>query len=59
MTQRGTCLPAPVSEKKEGVEGVVATADSLVGRHLAIRLNSVLKAVQLPASVSGLDTALA
>ena len=46
------------SLREEGVEGVVATADSLVGRHLTIRLNAMLKAVQLPASVSDLDTAL-
>jgi hypothetical protein len=43
---------------KEGVERVIATADSLVGRHLAIRLNAVLEAVKLPASISGLDTSL-
>jgi hypothetical protein len=44
---------------KEGVEGVIATANSLVGRHLAIRLDTVLEAVQLPAGVSSLDSGLA
>ena len=44
---------------EEGVEGVVAAADGLVGRHLAIRLDAVLEAVQLPAGVARLDAALA
>ncbi len=44
---------------EESIEGVIATTCCLVGRHLAIRLDSVLKAVQLPASVAGLNTALA
>jgi len=43
---------------EEGVEGVVAAANSLVGRHLAIRLDAVLEAVKLPAGVTGLDTGL-
>merc|ERR1719502_2591024 len=44
---------------EEGVEGVVAAADGLVGGHLAIRLDAVLEAVELPAGVAGLDAALA
>ena len=44
---------------EEGVEGVVAAADGLVGRHLAVRLDAVLEAVQLPARVAGLDAGLA
>jgi hypothetical protein len=44
---------------EEGVERVIATADSLVGRHLTVRLNAVLKAVELPATVAHLDTGLA
>ena len=43
----------------DGVECVVATADRLVGRHLAIGLDAVLEAVELPAGVAGLDTGLA
>ena len=43
---------------EEGVEGIVATTDSLVGGHLAIRLNSVLQAEQLPAGVTDLNTSL-
>ena len=43
---------------EQGVEGIVTSTDSLVGRHLAIRLNAVLEAVKLPAAVSGLDTGL-
>jgi hypothetical protein len=45
--------------REEGVEGVIATSDGLVGRHLAIRLDAVLEAVKLPAGVASLDTALA
>ena len=44
---------------EEGVEGIITTTDSLVGRHLAVGLDSVLEAVELPATVSGLDTGLA
>jgi hypothetical protein len=43
---------------EEGVEGIIASSDSLVRRHLAVRLDSVLEAVKLPAAVSGLDTGL-
>jgi hypothetical protein len=44
--------------REEGVEGIIATTDGLVGGHLAIRLNSVLEAEQLPAGVAALDTGL-
>merc|ERR1711871_1155858 len=44
---------------EEGVESVVTATDGLVGGHLAVRLDAVLKAVQLPAGVAGLDTSLA
>jgi hypothetical protein len=37
---------------EEGVEGVVAATDGLVRRHLAIRLDAVLEAVELPAGVT-------
>merc|ERR1712023_531052 len=50
---------AGASLGEEGVEGVITTADGLVGRHLAIRLNTVLEAVKLPATVTDLATALA
>jgi hypothetical protein len=43
---------------EKGVEGVIATANGLVRGHLAIRLDSVLEAVKLPAGISGLDTSL-
>ena len=42
---------AGTSLREEGVEGVVAIADSLVRRHLAVRLDAVLQAVELPAGV--------
>merc|ERR1711977_585065 len=50
---------ASTSLGEEGVEGVVTTTDGLVGRHLAIRLDAVLEAVQLPATVTDLATTLA
>merc|ERR1711934_1303046 len=50
---------ASTSLGEEGVEGVVTAADGLVGRHLAVGLNAVLEAVELPAGVTGLDTGLA
>ena len=50
---------ARASLGKERVESVVAAADGLVGGHLAIRLNTVLEAVKLPAGIAGLDAALA
>jgi hypothetical protein len=42
---------AGTSLREEGVEGVVATTDGFVGWHLAIRLDAVLEAVKLPASL--------
>ena len=44
---------------EEGVEAVVSGPDGLVGGHLAIRLNAVLQAVELPAGVTDLATSLA
>ena len=37
---------------EKGVKGVVSTADSLVGGHLSVGLDSMLKAVELPARVT-------
>ena len=45
--------------REEGVEGVVAAADGLVRGHLAVRLDAVLEAVELPARVTALDAGLA
>merc|ERR1719446_2001667 len=50
---------ASASLGEEGVEGIVTATDGLVGGHLAIWLNAVLEAVELPASVTDLATALA
>jgi len=50
---------AGTSLGEEGVEGIIAATDGFVGGHLAIGLNAVLKAVELPAGVTSLDTALA
>ena len=44
---------------KEGVERVVGDADGLVGGHLAVRLDAVLQAVELPAGITNLATGLA
>lgn len=44
---------------KEGSEGVVVASGGLVGGHVAVRLDAVLQAVQLPARVSHLDPGLA
>ena len=44
---------------EEGVEAVVAAADRFVRGHLAVRLDAVLEAVQLPAGVAHLATGLA
>jgi hypothetical protein len=49
---------ASTSLREESVERVIATADSFIGRHLTIRLDSVLKAQKLPAPVTSLDTGL-
>jgi hypothetical protein len=50
---------ASTSLREEGVESVVTTTDGLVGWHLAVRLNTMLEAVELPAGVTYLDTSLA
>merc|ERR550525_565639 len=43
---------------EEGVEAVISSPNSLVRWHAAIRLDPVLQAVELPASVTNLDTGL-
>jgi hypothetical protein len=43
---------------EEGVEGVVTSTNSLIRRHLSIRLNTVFQAEKLPAGVTYLDTSL-
>jgi len=50
---------ASASLREEGVERVIATANSLVGWHLTIRCNAVLEAVELPAGVTNLGSGLA
>ena len=45
---------------EEGVEGVISSPpNSLVTWHLAIGLNAVFQAVELPAGIADLDTSLA
>ena len=45
--------------REESVEGIISSAHSLVARHLAIRLDPVLQAVELPAGVANLTSGLA
>jgi hypothetical protein len=47
-----------LSLTEESVEGVVGHTDGLVGSHVTIGADSMLKAVQLPAVVTDLDTGL-
>ena len=49
---------AGTSFGEEGVEGIITTSDGLVRWHLAIRLDTVLKAEEFPAGVTDLDTTL-
>ena len=49
---------AGASLAEEGVEGVVAAADGLVGGHLTVGLDAMLQAVQLPACIADLDSGL-
>jgi len=44
--------------REEGVESIVSASDGLVRGHLAIGLDSVLEAEELPAGVTDLDTGL-
>ena len=44
---------------EEGIEGIIAPSDGLVTGHLAVGLDPVLQAVQLPAGIAHLDTGLA
>jgi len=43
---------------EEGVEGIVTATNGLVRWHLTVGLDTVLEAVQLPASITDLDTGL-
>ena len=44
---------------EEGVEGVISSPNGLVTSHLAIRLDAMFQAVELPAGIADLDTSLA
>jgi len=43
---------------EESVEGIITTTDSLVTRHLSIRLDAMLEAEKLPARIANLDASL-
>ena len=43
---------------EEGIEGIVSATNGFIGWHLSIWLNTVLKAEELPAGVTDLDTSL-
>merc|ERR1719471_39129 len=49
---------ASSSLTEEGVEGVISTSDGLVRRHLTIRLDTVLQAVEFPAGITDLASSL-
>merc|ERR1719353_43344 len=49
---------ACTSLREEGVEGIIASADGLIGRHLAVRLDTVFKAEKFPGGITDLDTSL-
>ena len=44
---------------EEGVEGVISSPNSRITWHLAIRLDAMFQAVELPAGIADLDTSLA
>ena len=44
---------------EKGVERIISASNGLITGHLPIRLDAVLQAVQLPASIADLDTSLA
>ena len=44
---------------EEGVKGIISSTDCLVAGHLAIWLDTMLQTVELPASVSDLNSGLA
>ena len=44
--------------REEGVEGIITTTDGFIGWHLTVWLDTVLKAEELPAGVTDLDTSL-
>jgi hypothetical protein len=46
------------SLREEGVESVVSVSNGLVRRHLTIRLDTMLQAVQLPTGITNLATCL-
>lgn len=43
---------------EEGVEAVIASADSFVGWHLAIGLDTMLQTIQFPAGITDLYSGL-
>merc|ERR1719199_966130 len=49
---------ASTSLRKESVKCIIATTDGLVAGHLTIRLDAVLEAEELPASITNLNTTL-
>ncbi len=49
---------ASASLREEGVESIITATNSLIGWHLAVRLDTVLEAEEFPAGVSDLNTSL-
>ncbi len=44
---------------EESVEGVISFTNGLITRHIAIRLDAMLQAIQLPACIANLYSGLA
>jgi hypothetical protein len=49
---------ACTSLREKGVEGIIASTDGLIGRHLAVRLDAVFEAEKFPGGITDLDTGL-
>merc|ERR1719222_678946 len=49
---------ACTSLREKGVEGIIASTDGLIGRHLAVPLDTVFKAEKFPSGITDLDTSL-
>jgi hypothetical protein len=49
---------ASASLREKGVESIVTSSDGFVGRHLSVRLDSVLKAEKFPCCITDLATSL-
>lgn len=47
------------SLREEGIEGIITSSDGLIRWHLSVGLDTVLKTIEFPTSVTNLNTSLA